>query len=75
MLRNDMRALLKFAMRQFTILPAIAVFLAAGAIVLMGFFGYNAWNLSCGLTGNDRHKLSELNRRIAIEVWCSLYYS
>jgi hypothetical protein len=68
MLRKDMRALMKFAMRHFTILPAIAVFLAVAAMVLMGFFSYNAWNISCGLTGNDRHKIQELNRMIALEV-------
>jgi hypothetical protein len=70
LLRKDMKALLKFAMRHFTILPAIAVFLAAAALVLMGFFSYNAWNISCGVTGNDRHKISELNRKIVLEV-CS----
>lgn len=72
MLRKDMRALLKFTMHHFTVLPAIAVFLAAAAIILTGFFGYNAWNISCGMTGNDRFKVSEYNREVALEVWLML---
>lgn len=67
-LRDDKVALVKFAMRKFTILPAISVFLAVAAIVVSCFFAYNAWNISWGLTGNDRHKLSELNRKIVLEV-------
>ena len=67
-MRSDWRALLKFAMRRFPVVPAISAFLAVCAVILMGFFGYNAWNISSGMTGNDRHKLAEVNRKIVIEV-------
>jgi hypothetical protein len=55
-------------MRTFSVMPAIAAFLGIAAVVVSAFFGYHAWNISVGLTGNDRHKLSQLKRVAILQV-------
>jgi hypothetical protein len=57
--------LYRLVSRRYPVIIALVVFLGFAALILIAFAGYYAWNISVGLTGNDRTKLAELNSSTA----------
>ena len=60
--------LFRLSVRSYPVPVMLVLLMAMISVILGGFGAYHCWSISTGVTGTERHKLSEIRRAAVLKV-------